>query len=118
MQRNTKKRNVGEVPISAFSSTLTEKPKRGRPTIQDNFLLGRLYDWVSLLEESWPEIGWSLLQIRARPTSTIEDVLKAFRPVKEKPHNSGMAQAFYRETVETATPTEVQRNRVRQGELQ
>jgi septal ring factor EnvC (AmiA/AmiB activator) len=38
--------------------------------------------------------------------------------VKEKPHNSGLATAFYRETVETATPMEVHRNRVRLGELQ
>ncbi len=119
MQRNTRRRKRGNVPISAFSSTLTEKPKRGRPTtIQDNFLLGRLYEWVSLLEESWPEIGWQLLQIRETPTSTIEDVRKAFQPVKEKPHNPGLAQAFYHDAVEAATPAEAYRGRVRQGEIQ
>ena len=95
-----------------------EKPKRGRPTIPDNFLLGARNQWASLLEESWPEIGWPLLQIRERPTSTIDDVRKAFQPVKEKPHNSGLANAFYRETVETATPAEVHKNRKRVGELQ
>ena len=52
------------------------------------------------------------------PTTTIDDVRKAFQRVKEKPHNPGLAQAFYRETFETATPIEVHRNRVRGGELQ
>jgi hypothetical protein len=45
-------------------------------------------------------------------------VRKAFQPVKEKPHNSGLANAFYRETVETATPAEVHGTRVRLGGLQ
>lgn len=102
----------------AFPSTLTEKPKRGRPTIPDNFLLGARNQWASLLEESWPEVGWSLRQIRDSPTSTLHDVRRAFQPVKEKPHNSGLANAFYRATVETATPAEVHRSRVRLGELQ
>jgi hypothetical protein len=117
-QRITIQRKHGKAPISAFSSTLMEKPKRGRSTIPDNFLLGGRNQWASLLEESWPEIGWPLLQIRERPTSTIDDVHKAFQPVKEKPHNSGLANAFYRETVEIATPAEVHKNRKRVGELQ
>lgn len=117
-QRITKKRKPGEAPISAFSSTLTEKPKRGRPTIHDDFLLGARNQWASLLEESWPEIGWPLQQVRDRSTSTIDDVRKTFQPVKEKPSNSGLANAFYRETVKIAKPTEVHRNRVRVGELQ
>jgi len=115
----TKERKSDEAPISAFSSTLMERPKRGRPTpIPDNHLLGRRNEWASLLEESWPEIGWPLLQIRERPTSTIEDVRKAFQPIKAKPHNPGLPNAFSRETVETATPTEVHRMRVRVGDLQ
>lgn len=108
----------GEAPISGISSTLVEKPRRGRRTISDNFLLGGRNQWASLLEESWPEIGWPLIQIRDRSTSTIDDVRKAFQPVKEKPHNSGLANSFYRETVEIAKPTEVLRNRKRVGELQ
>jgi hypothetical protein len=111
-------RKPGEVPVSAFSSTLTEKPKRGRRTIPDNFLLGARNAWAALLEESWPEIGWPLLQIRKHRTSTVDDVRKAFQPVKSKPHNPGLAAAFYRETFEVATPTEVRRNRIRQGDLQ
>ncbi len=113
-----KTRKPDEPPISAFSSTLTERPKRGRRTIPDNFLLGARNQWASLLEESWPEIAWPLLQIRKRQASTAEDVRKAFRPVKEKPHNSGLANPFYRETVESATPAEVRRNRVRVQDLQ
>jgi len=38
--------------------------------------------------------------------------------VKEKPHNPGLAQAFYREAVEAAKPAEVHKNRKRVGELQ
>lgn len=95
-----------------------EKPKRGRRTIPDNFLLGARNQWATLLEESWPEIGWSLLQISERPTTTIDDVRKAFKPVKEKPHNSGLANSFYRETFEIAMPTEVLKNRKSVGELQ
>jgi hypothetical protein len=118
VKRNTQDRKPDELPISAYSSTLMEKPKRGRPTIPDNQLLGARNQWASLLEESWPEIGWPLVLIRKQLTSTIEDVRKAFQPVKEKPHNSGLANAFYRETVEIATPAEVRKNRVRVGELQ
>ena len=111
-------RRPGEVPVSAFSSTLAEKPKRGRRTIPDNFLLGARNAWAALLEESWPEIGWPLLEIRKHRTSTIDDVRKAFQPVKSKPHNPGLAAPFYSETFEVATPTDVRRNRTRQGELQ
>jgi len=74
--------------------------------------------WAALLEESWPEIGWPLLQIRKHRTGTIEHVRKAFQPIKSKPHNSGLAAAFYRETFEVATPTEVRGNRIRQASLQ
>ncbi len=115
--KSTKRRKPGEPPISAFLFE-SEKPKRGRPTIKDDFLVGARNQWATLLEESWPEIGWQLLEIRKNPASTIEDVRKAFQPVKEKPHNSGLAQAFFRETVKTATPAEVHRNRVLVGELQ
>jgi len=45
-------------------------------------------------------------------------VRKAFQPVQEKPHNSGLANSFYREMVEVSTPAEVHRNRVRVADLQ
>lgn len=110
--------SLPDVPISAQRSTLTEKPKRGRRTIPDNFLLGARNAWAGLLEECWPEIGWSLLCIRQRRDSTIEDVRKAFDPVKTCPHNPGLAAAFHHETLETAKATDIRRNRVELGELQ
>jgi hypothetical protein len=110
-------RKPAGVPISAQSTTLTEKPKRGRRTISDNFLLGTRNAWAALLEESWSEIGWPLLRIRDRRNSTIEDVRKAFEPVKVKPHNSGLATAFYSESPESANPSEIRKNRVWLGNL-
>jgi len=111
-------RNAGGVPISAFSTTLEGKPKRGRRTIPDNFLLGTRNGWAALLEESWPEIGSSLLSIAKRRNSTAEDVHNAFEPVKQKPHNSGLATPLYRESSQVATPADVRNNRIRLGNLQ
>ena len=110
-------RNPGGVSISAQSTTLTEKPKRGRRTIPDNFLLGTRNAWAALLEESWPEIGWPLLRTRDRRNSTIEDVRKTFEPVKEKPHNSGLATAFYDKSSESANPSVIRKNRLHVGKL-
>jgi hypothetical protein len=107
----------GEVPTSARSSTLAQRPRRGRRTIPDNFLLGARNAWTALLEESWPEIGWSLLCVRDRRNSTINDVRKAFEPVKENPHNSGLATAFYRESSEAANPSEIRKNGEQLGKL-
>jgi hypothetical protein len=90
------KRRTDQVPLAARSSTLEEKPKRGRPTIPDNFLLGARNAWAFLLEECWAEIGWPLLCIRDRRSSTIEDIQKIFAPVKLKPHNPGIAAHLYR----------------------
>ncbi len=106
-----------EVPISAQRSTLTERPKRGRRTIPDNFLLGARNAWVALLEESWAEIGWSLLGIRDSPNSTIEDVRNAVEPMKKNPHNSGLGAALYRETAKTATASDIRKNRAQLGKL-
>lgn len=59
-------------------STKPTKSKGGRPTIGDNSLLGSRTRWLSFFEECWPDIGWPLLQIRKRRTSTIGDVQKIF----------------------------------------
>jgi diguanylate cyclase (GGDEF)-like protein len=115
--RKTPDTSSHEVPISPQRSTLTERPKRGRRTIPDNFLLGARNAWVSLLEESWAEIGWSLLRIRDNPSSTIEDVRNAVEPMKKNPHNSGLGAALYRETSETATASDIRKNRDRLGKL-
>jgi hypothetical protein len=116
--QKTQDRKSGEVPISAESSTLAERPKRGRRTMPDNFLLGARNAWAALLEESWPEIGWSLSCIRDRPNNTIEDVKKAFEPVKRTPHNPGLAAAFYHESSETAKAADIRKNREELGKLQ
>src|SRR5215472_13422529 len=50
-------------------------------------LFGNRNAWVELLEQSWLKIGWSLLRIRDKRTSTVEDVRKAMEPVKGMPHN-------------------------------
>jgi len=113
----TQDRKPGEVPISAKSSTLIERPKRGRRTIPDNFLLGARNAWAALLEESWPEIGWSLSCIRDQRNSTIEDARKAFEPVKRNPHNSGLPAAFYHERSETAKASDIRKNREHLGKL-
>src|SRR2546422_8764514 len=115
--RKSAEKKLGGAAVSAQSSTLTETPKRGRRTIPDNFLLGARNAWATLLEECWPEIGWSLLCIRERPDSTIDDVRKAFEPVKRNPHNPGLAEAFYRESSETAKPADVRKNREQLGKL-
>jgi hypothetical protein len=85
----------------AASSRDLEPTERINP---DNFLLGARNAWVALLEESWPEIGWSLLRIRESRDGTIDDIGKAFEPVKEKPHNPGLAAPFYCESYEPASP--------------
>jgi hypothetical protein len=111
-------RELGEMPISARFGTLNgDNPKRGRPTIKDNFLLGNRNAWAALLEQAWLKIGPSLLNMRNKRTSTIEDVRKAFAPVKDMPHNSGLANYFYRESFEPAKPAEVLKNFEKLGKV-
>jgi hypothetical protein len=72
--------------------------RRGRPIeIKDNFLLGRRNEWVSLLEQNWPEIGWSLISIKGNPAATIEDVRKALLPI-DSINKGGLAVPFVRES--------------------
>ena len=110
--RGRSDRNSVKDPIALQSAALdeAERPKRGRRTIPDNFLLGHRNAWAALLEESWPEIGWHLQRIRSRRSSTIEDLRKAFEPVKQQPHNPGLAAHFYRESFEAATPADIRTN--------
>lgn len=74
---------------------LTEKPKRGRRTTADNFLFGARNSWLYFFEGFWHEIGWSLLQIRERGNSTIEEIRSIFEPVRVK-DNGQMANCFLR----------------------
>ena len=95
-----------------------EKPKRGRPTLPDNFLQGARNEWAALLEETWPEIGWSLLSVESRADSTIDDVQEAFEPVRHHLPNPSLAEHFYRKSCVVATPTDVCKNGRQLGDLQ
>lgn len=94
-----------------------KKLRRGPRTIPDNFLEGNRNAWVQLLEESWLGVGLELLRIRDRRASTLADVRKAFDPVKDMPHNSGLAAPLYHSTVESAKPAEVLKMRRQVGDL-
>jgi hypothetical protein len=79
---------------------------RGRPSIADNFLVGTRNAWVSLLEESWPDVGWGLLSIRKRPRSSIQDIQSVLAPLKEK-SNGILASALLRQAAPGATTSEL-----------
>lgn len=100
-----------------FTDIREEKSKRGPRTIPDNFLEGNRNAWVQLLEESWLRVGWRLLQIRDKRSSTLRDIRKALEPLKEMAHNSGLAEFFYHQTLESAKPAEVLKIGRRVGEL-
>jgi hypothetical protein len=117
-KKNSQSGKRGKIQDFPLSATSMEKAKLGRPTIPENFLLGARNAWAALLEESWPEIGWHLRSIRDRRNSTIEDIRKAFDPVKERIHNPGLAAAFYRESTEPASPSEALKNRRWVGKLE
>jgi hypothetical protein len=78
---------------------------RGRPTIPDNFLVGNRNAWAWLLQESWPEIGWSLLTIRKRGQGTINDIQIALTPLLEK-NNGGLARSLLCKTEEIVASSE------------
>jgi hypothetical protein len=105
----------------AFSDGLTnvheEKSKRGPRTVPDNFLQGSRNSWVQLLEESWLKVGWPLLQIRNKRSSSVRDIRNSLEPLKEMMHNSGLAASFYHQTLEPARPAEVLKTRRRIGDL-
>ncbi len=103
------------VPLSARSVGLAESPQCGRLATQDGFLLGARNGWAALLEESWPEIGWHLSCVRDAQNGTIEDIRRTFEPVKEKPHNPGLAAPLHRQSFEIASPDHVWKNREQLG---
>jgi hypothetical protein len=79
---------------------------RGRPSIADKFLEGARNAWVSLLEESWPDVGWGLLSIRKRPRSSVEDTQSVLAALKEK-SNGGLVSAFLRQAALGATNSDL-----------
>lgn len=92
--------------------TVSEEPetpnKGGRPTIPDNSLLGSRNQWQVFFEQCWPEIGWHLLRIRKRRSSTITDVQRVFKRVVDKPH-CDHARAFLRGEPQHATVRELRK---------
>lgn len=88
----------------------------GRPTIGDNFVLGGRNHWCAFFELNWPDIGWTLLKIRNRRTSTIEDIQKAFQPFRDKPH-CDIAIVFLRASLEKADSAELRKNKIGANEL-
>jgi hypothetical protein len=111
------KRDFKEIPISEQVATVSTKPKRGRPTTPDNLLSATRNDWVAVLEDFWPEIGWRMRQIRAKRKATIEDVRKLFELAARNIPRFDLAVSFYNGSVEPATPTEILRNRKRAENL-
>ncbi|MGH9684409.1 MAG: hypothetical protein ACRD4S_12465 [Candidatus Acidiferrales bacterium] len=95
--------------------TLREERSPGRPTIGNNFLLGSRNHWLSFFEECWPEIGWQMLQIRKRRSSTIEDVQRLF--VKGRPR-CDRAEVFLRGSLQPPVSMQnLRRDRTKSSEL-
>jgi hypothetical protein len=114
--RGSAEQLIPTAPVSKRFTIPKEKSKHDGDTIADNFLLGSRNAWVTLLEESWPDIGWPLSCPRDTQDLSLEDICKIFEPVKEKPNNPGLAMPFYRPSAEVASPAEVLANRRRVGE--
>lgn len=102
--------------LTEYLATGQEMRKRGRPTIRDNDLLGSRNHWRSFFEECWPEVGWPLVCIRKRRSSTIEDVRKVFQIVKGKPH-CDLADIFLRGSPLQTTLKDLLSNRIRSNNL-
>lgn len=102
--------------LTEYLASGQQKRKRGRPTIQDNFLLESRNYWRSFFEQCWPEVGWPLLCIRKRRSSGIEDVRKAFEIVRGKPHCDS-AEVFLRGSPIQTTRKELLNNRIRSNKL-
>ena len=91
--------------------TNREARKRGRPTIDDE-LLGSARDyWVTLLEESWSEIGWSLNAIRNRRNVTVRDIRELFSSLVARTSN-GMLLPFVDDQAEPTEDGSISRDKV------
>ena len=88
------------------------KPKRGRPTIPDNFLLGRRNHWLSLFEEFWPDICFNLRGIRKRKDGTIADVCQVFEPIRGG-IRSNLADVFLRGSPQEVDGKTLRADRIR-----
>ncbi len=92
------------------------KTKRGPRTIPDDFLLESREHWRSFFEECWPDIGFLLLGIRNKRSSTIEDIQTAFRPVQGRPHCQ-LADVFLRGSPRQTNLGDLRAARIRNSDL-
>ena len=96
--------------VQADALPAMEEPTAADPEAEpraDGFLVGSRNAWVRFLEQLWHIIGPQILSIAKEPTSTIEDVRRAFLPAKEHPYDPGLGTHFYRERIQQATPADV-----------
>jgi len=92
------------------------KPKRGRPTVGDTFLLSGLNNWLSFFEECWPEIGFNLLEFRKRKGGTIEDLRKVFEPIQGG-NRRDLAHVFLRGSPQEVDSKALRADRIRASKL-
>lgn len=97
-------------PLSPFEMAEPEKPKRGRRTIPDKFLLSSRNSWLSMFEENWAEIGFFLLEIRRIGRGTIDDVRKVFDSFKGT-DTGAFSKVFVQGTPQQASGKEIRANR-------
>lgn len=103
-------------PVLLAEPRNPEKPKRGRRTTADNFLVGGRNNWHSFFERYWHEIGWSLLEIRKRRTGTMEEIRNIFKPLQGKPNSYG-ADCFLRGSPQPVEGKELRKNWKRASNL-
>lgn len=96
--------------------TLAERPKRGRRTTANNFLVGARNGWLYFFQGFWHEIGWYLLQIRERGSSTIDEIRSVVEPVRAK-GNGQLANCFLRGSPQSSEGKERRSNRKRLSSL-
>lgn len=108
-------RRPRRIPKQIKPKPSEQKANTSQNTLPDNFLLGARNEWTYLLEESWPDVGCDILKMAKQKATTIEEIGTLFVILKEKQHNFGLAAPFFRDSWETATPADVQRNRFQLG---
>ena len=92
------------------------KPKRGRPTVSDNFLLSSRNHWLSFFEEFWPEIGFNLRGIRKLKGGTIAAVRQVFEPIRGG-NRSNLADVFFRGSPQEIDAKTLRSDRIRASKL-
>lgn len=105
---------VTESPL--FEMAEFEQSKKGRHTVEDNFLLGSRNNWLRMFEENWADIGFALTSIRQNERGTIEDIRNAFKPLTAA-DTARFSGVFVQGLPEQVTGPELRRNRIAISEL-